>query len=66
MNNIFNAVNQIKSNPMQFFMQNKLNVPQDIANDPNKIIQHLMNNGSISQEQYNQAINMAKQLGYKG
>ena len=65
MNNIFNAVNQIKSNPMQFFMQNKLNVPQDIANDPNKIIQHLMNNGSISQEQYNQAINMAKQLGYK-
>lgn len=66
MNNIFNAVNQIKSNPMQFLMQNKLNVPQDIANDPNKIIQHLMNNGSISQEQYNQAINMAKQLGYKG
>ena len=66
MNNIFNMVNQIKSNPMQFLMQNKLNIPQNIANDPNAIIQHLMNNGSISQEQYNQAINMAKQLGYKG
>lgn len=65
MNNIFNMVNQIKSNPMQFLMQNKLNVPQDITNDPNKIIQHLMNNGSISQEQYNQAINMAKQMGMK-
>ena len=59
-------ISQIRQNPMQFFASMGLNVPQNIVNDPNAIIQHLMNNGSISQEQYNQAINMAKQLGYKG
>lgn len=66
MNNLAQMLNQVKSNPMQFLMQNKLNVPQNIANDPNAIIQHLMNSGKISQEQYNNAVNMAKKLGYKG
>lgn len=66
MNNIINMVNQIKSNPMQFLIQNKLNVPQNIANDPNAIIKHLMNSGKISQADYDNAVNMAKKLGYKG
>lgn len=66
MNNPMQMINQIRQNPMQFLASRGLNIPQNIANDPNAIIQHLMNNGSISQEQYNQAINMAKQLGYKG
>ena len=63
MNNPMQMLNQLKQNPMQFLGQ--LNVPQNIMNDPNAIIQHLMNNGKISQEQYNQAVNMAKQMGMK-
>lgn len=66
MNNLAQMLNQVKSNPMQFLMQNKLNVPQNIANDPNAIIQHLMNSGKISQSDYDNAVNMAKKLGYKG
>ena len=65
MNNPLQLINQIKQNPMQFLTSKGLNVPQNIANDPNAIIQHLMNNGQVSQDQYNQAIKMAEQMGMK-
>ena len=52
----------LKQNPMQFLMQKKFNIPQNISNDPNAIIQHLMNTGQVSQQQYNKAIQMAKQF----
>lgn len=58
-------MNQFKGfmgNPMQMLMQNKLNVPQSMANDPNAIIQHLMNSGVMSQEQYNQLKQTAGQI----
>lgn len=65
MNNLAQILNQVKSNPMQFLMQNKLNVPQNIANDPNAIIQHLMNSGKISQADYDRAVQTAKQMRIK-
>lgn len=38
-----------------------INIPQNVnMNDPNAIIQYLMQNGKISQEQYNTAYNRAK------
>lgn len=49
-------------NPMQTLAQNRLNVPQNIANNPNAIIQHLMNSGAMSQEQYNQLKQVAGQI----
>lgn len=58
-------VGQLKGfmqNPMQFMMQNKLNIPNNVANDPNAVIQHLLNNGQMSQAQYNQLQQMAKQI----
>lgn len=61
--NIMQAVQALKQNPMQFIMQRKFNVPQNIANDPNAIIQHLMNTGQVSQQNYNlvmQKINQFK------
>ena len=61
-NNLVAMLNQIRNNPVQFLMQRRLNVPQNIANDPNAIVQHLLNTGQISQEQYNQAAQMAKQM----
>lgn len=50
------------SNPMQFMLQRKLNIPQQFANNPQAAIQHLMNNGQMSQEQYNQLQQMARQI----
>jgi hypothetical protein len=53
-------LNQVKSNPMSVLGQ-KFNLPKNI-NNPQDIIQHLMNTGQVTQEQYNQAMNMAKQF----
>lgn len=56
-----NMIMQIKQNPTQFIMQKGFNVPQGI-NDPNSIIQHLMNTGQVSQAQYNRAMSMINQF----
>lgn len=62
MNNPMQMLNQIKQNPMQFIMQKGFNLPEGIGNDPNKIIDHLMKSGQISQQQYDRAVRMAQQF----
>lgn len=59
--NIMSMLQQLKANPMQMLMQRRLNVPQGIANDPNAILNHLLSTGQISQQQINQAYQMAQQ-----
>lgn len=59
--NMMSVLQNFKQNPMQFLAK-KYNIPQNIANDPNAIIQHLMNTGQVSQNQYNQAMQMAQQF----
>lgn len=56
MNNLIQMVNQFKQNPMVMLSQ-KYNIPQNL-NDPNEIIQHLLNTGQVSQAQVNQAMQM--------
>lgn len=58
--NFFQMLSQMKSNPMEIIGK-RFNIPQNM-NNPNDIIQHLMNTGQISQERYNQANNMVKQM----
>lgn len=55
MNNPMAMLQQLKSNPLQFLMQRKFNVPQSIANDPNAIVNHLLQTGQVSQEAVNRA-----------
>lgn len=62
-NQIMQMISQIKNNPMAVLGQ--YGVPQNIANNPQDIIQHLMNNGVVSQEQYNRAMQMARSMGMK-
>ena len=66
-NNVFQLLNGVKAprmsftdnlkalqqNPFQFLMQKKLNIPEGM-NDPQQIVQHWLNNGTMSQEQFNQ------------
>lgn len=57
MNNILQMMNLLqgmKQNPMQILSQYGLNIPNNI-NNPQDIIQHLLNSGQISQEQVNNA-----------
>lgn len=62
MNNPLQMLQQLKSNPMQFLMQRRMNIPQNIANDPNAIINHLLQTGQVSQEQINRAYQQMGQL----
>lgn len=55
--NPMQIIQQIKANPMQFLRRGGFNIPQNM-NDPNAIIQHLMNSGQITQQQYDNARNM--------
>lgn len=57
--NIMQMISQIKSNPAAVLSQ-RFNIPQNM-NNPNDIIQHLMNTGQISQQQYNAANQAARQ-----
>lgn len=54
---LFAMYNQLRNNPSQIL--GKLGIPSNIINNPQAILQHLMNNGSVTQEQYNNAVRMA-------
>lgn len=63
--NIQQMLGQIKANPMQFLLQRKMNVPQNMINDPQAIINHLVQTGQVNQNQINSAYQMAQQMGFK-
>ena len=54
-------IQQLQANPIQFLQKAGFNVPTNM-NDPNAIIQHLMNSGQVSQQRYEQARQMAAQF----
>ena len=43
------ALQQIKANPVSMIKQAGYNVPDNIANDPNAMIQHLVQSGQVPQ-----------------
>ena len=51
-------------NPMQYMIQRKLNLPQNInpMQNPQAAIQYLMNSGKLDQQTYNQLQQMAQQI----
>ena len=53
---LMNMYNQMRSNPMAVLSQ-RFNIPATMQ-DPNEIIQHLLNTGQVSQAQVNQAMQM--------
>ena len=56
--NIIQMANQFSQNPMAMLSQ-RYNIPSNInTNDPNEIIQYLLNSGQVSQAQVNQAMQM--------
>lgn len=58
-----NLLQQLKTNPMQFLMQRRMNLPQGISmNDPNAILNHLVQTGQVSQQQINAAYQMAQRF----
>ena len=62
-NQMMGMLQQLKSNPLQFLMQRRMNLPQGMsANDPQAIINHLVQTGQVSQQQINNAYQMLQRF----
>lgn len=61
--NIFNQMNALRQNPIQFLLQHRMNVPPEYMNDPEGAIRYMVNSGQISQQSVEAAKNYAKNLG---
>ena len=62
-NQMFTMLQQLKANPAQFLMRRRLNLPQGIpANDPQAILNHLVQTGQVSQQQINAAYQAAQRF----
>ena len=59
-NDFMSMLNQFKQNPIGMLSQ-KYNIPQNL-NDPNAILQHLLNTQQVSQEQVNRVMQMRNGL----
>lgn len=58
---VMNMLPNLKQNPMQFLAQRRLNLPQGVnMNDPQAILQHLVQTGQIPQQAVNNAYQMAQ------
>ena len=53
---------QFKANPMQYLMQRRFNIPANMANDPQAIINHLLKTGQVSQQQINNVYQQMSQF----
>lgn len=62
MQNFLGGFQQFMGNPMQFVASKKMNIPQEYMNNPDDAIQYLMNTGKITQQDYNKANQLAKQI----
>lgn len=56
--NILSLYNRLTQNPSQALIERGLNIPPELSNNPQEIVQHLLNSGQISQQQVNQAMQM--------
>lgn len=61
--NMLQAVQQLKQNPVAFLLQRRLNIPANISNDPNSILNYLLSTGQINQNQINMAYQMLQNQG---
>ncbi len=59
--NFVNSFKQMASNPVQYVMS-RYGISEDIANDPDAIIQKMMQDGKVSQQQYDSARQAAYQI----
>lgn len=58
---LLQQLQSLQQNPLGFLQNLGLSVPQNMSN-PNDIIQYLMNSGRFTQQQYEQARQIAAQL----
>ena len=63
--NIQEAIQRIQRNPQEFFRQAGVNVPQEIMNDPQAIVMHLINTQQVGGNMLQRIMPMIRQMGGK-
>lgn len=53
---------QMQTNPMQPILNRLNQFKKTLTGDPRQQVQQLLNSGRVSQQQYNQAVQMANQI----
>ena len=48
------ALNAVKKNPAQFLINSRFNIPNNLGNNPQSIVQYLVNSGQVSAQQVEQ------------
>ena len=59
--NPMQMVQQLQSNPVGFLKNAGYNIPEGL-NNPNQIIQHLLQSGQVTQGRYQQAVQRFQQM----
>ena len=59
---LMDIAQQLKRNPVQFLMQRRFSVPQNVVNDPNAILNYLLSSRQISQQTVNSAYQVAQRF----
>ena len=54
---IMQSLAQFKANSLEM-LSKRFNIPTEIGNNPNDILQHLINSGQVSQTQVDQVMQM--------
>lgn len=57
---LLNSFRQFMANPQQLLSQ--LNLPANAVNNPKSAVEYLMNNGQMTQQQFNQLANTVNQM----
>lgn len=60
--NLFQKFNRFRQNPVGELMGMNINIPPNIQNNPEAIVNYLRNSGQMSEEQFNQMTQMANQF----
>lgn len=54
-NQLSQALQQFKANPMQFIMRSRFNIPANLTNDPSAMVNYLLQTNQVSQDAVNRA-----------
>ena len=59
------TLKRMQADPMGFLSQQGVNVPQEIANDPQEIVMHLIRTGQVSRPMMQRVMPMIQMLNRK-
>ena len=63
--NVQNALRRLQSNPKEFLQKAGMNVPDEMMNDPQAIVTHLVNTNQIGGNMLQRIMPMIRQMGGK-